>query len=254
MMKKALLISIAIHAILLYLLFNIKIDMGALKGQTAFKKDKGLYAYIPPVYIPPVPGSLAGKSINKKKPGATAVPLPGTKSRKGVAGASGSVASRQSIPGRKGISIPFNKNGKGTSGSSRKSMKFVDPSEIGRFLSKKNFNYKPRGGMATGGAVFESGSYDITPWAEKVIRRIRENWHPPLAVQLGIKGLTVVKIVVELDGRVSLLMIERPSGVQAYDEAAMAAVKNSTPFPPLPQDYPYSNLVGHLFFYYNLLR
>lgn len=250
-MKRAILISITIHAILLYLLFNTKIDMGALKSQTTLKKDKGLYAYIPPIYIPPGPKIPGRKGIiNKKKAKTKTTPLPGTGAGKGGATAPGSMVSHQVIPGR-GMSIPFNENSRG---DSRKSLKFVNPSEIGRFLSKNNFNYKPRGGMVTGGAVFESGSYDITPWAEKIIRRIRENWYPPLAVQLGIKGLTVVKIVVELDGRISLLIIERPSGIQAYDEAAIAAVKNSLPFPPLPQDYPYSNLVGHLFFYYNLLR
>ncbi len=251
-MKRALLISITIHAILLYALFNMQIDMGGLKKTAPLKKDKGLYAYIPPVYIPPIPEK--SNSINRG-PRVISRPLPGIKRGNKKAKAEGSMSSKTKASGRGGLSIPFDKNpGNHTGGSSGNALRFVDPSEIGKFLSRKNFKYKPRGGMVTGGAVFESGSYDITPWADEVIRRIRENWHPPLAVQLGIRGLTVIKIVVELDGRVSLLTIERPSGVQAYDEAALAAVKNSIPFPPLPEDYPYSNLVGHLFFYYNLLR
>ncbi|MCD6454816.1 MAG: TonB C-terminal domain-containing protein [Candidatus Aminicenantes bacterium] len=253
-MKRAFAISILIHAIFFLALFRVKIDLGGLK-KAPIRKPQGLYAYIPPFYYgkpgAPRPESKGKPEIRgriKSSKGKISPPTSGIRGKKGkrAGGIPGLNGLGSLSKADKGLSLPG-------SGKGENRFSFIPPSEVGKFLSGSGFKYVPKGrGVVTGGAVFQSGSYDITPWAEKVIKRIRENWHPPLAVQLGLKGLTVLKIIVEPNGEASMLIVERHSGISAYDQAAYEAVKSSLPFPPLPSDYPYSNLVGHLYFYYNL--
>ncbi len=127
-------------------------------------------------------------------------------------------------------------------------------SHLSRYLPQgMNFSSGSTAGKVVGGsAIFESGDYDISPWAEKVIAKVKGNWIVPLAAKLGFKGVSVIYLVIERDGRVSFLAVERPSGIKVFDQAALNAIKSSSPFPPLPPDFPLPNLKAHFFFFYNV--
>ncbi len=243
-MRRALLVSVLLHLTVLYFILNLspRFPMPK-KKETPKKYIAGLYAYIPPYYPKlsrPEPSERRGGNFGSKAKGPIKPLGRGRTEGKNYIGKE---------KGEGNYHLPEDNRG-----NEKNASRFATPSEIGKFIPKGEIKFRPRGASATGGAVFESGTYDITPWAEKVIRKIKENWYPPLALELGIKGLSVIRIIVLKDGKVPVLEIERPSGIKAYDEAAKDAVENSLPFPSLPHDYPYINLVGHLYFYYNLGR
>lgn len=60
--------------------------------------------------------------------------------------------------------------------------------------------------------------------------------YPPLAQQAGIEGTTVVKMLVDIDGRVIDVKILKSSGNQMLDQAAIAAAMKSTFTPARQRD------------------
>lgn len=130
-----------------------------------------------------------------------------------------------------------------------------------RFNYPSGFYFKGGGGGGIGGegihgfagsAYFDSGGYDITPWAKEVIEKVKRNWLVPIAAKYGIKGITGMHLVFERDGNVSSMNLFRKSGVISFDQSATNAVISSIPFPKLPPDFPKENLPAYFFFYYNI--
>jgi protein TonB len=64
----------------------------------------------------------------------------------------------------------------------------------------------------------------------------------------------VAMFEIHRDGRVSGLTIERPSGNPYYDQAALRAITEAAPFPPLPQEYAGQVLRVHLGFNFSAER
>ncbi len=132
-------------------------------------------------------------------------------------------------------------------------------------IGKKHLNfpsgfYFRGGGGGTGGGIqgfagsayFDSGGYDITPWAKEVIEKVKRNWLVPIAARYGIQGITGIYLVFEKDGNVSSMSLFRKSGVISFDQSATNAIISSIPFPKLPSDFPKENLPAYFFFYYNI--
>jgi protein TonB len=83
-------------------------------------------------------------------------------------------------------------------------------------------------------------------YQDKTFARVAKNWRQPPAKQLPALGKkTVVQTVIAKDGRLISAMISLESGSKAWDMAAMAAVKKSAPFAPLPSDFTYSTVEVH---------
>ncbi len=74
-------------------------------------------------------------------------------------------------------------------------------------------------------------SVDYQPYMEDLQRRIKKAWFPP-------KGNESRKLKtyfeVNRDGSLKSSKVEQTSGVPAADQAALAAIKNASPFPRLP--------------------
>jgi len=103
-----------------------------------------------------------------------------------------------------------------------------------------------------GSAYFDSGGYDITPWAKEVIEKVKRNWLVPIAAKYGIKGITGIFLIFEKDGSISTMNLFRKSGVISFDQSATNAIISSIPFPKLPPDFPKENLPAYFLFYYNI--
>jgi outer membrane biosynthesis protein TonB len=101
-----------------------------------------------------------------------------------------------------------------------------------------------------GKAYFESKGFDITPWAQKVVARINENWF--VLPGFKIEEDSVVGIVVIFDkyGEVVSAKIKRPSDVQHLDQSALNAIKLSAPYPHLPEQFPGDQLKAFFLFNY----
>ena len=83
-------------------------------------------------------------------------------------------------------------------------------------------------------------------YPQKVYSRVAGKWRPPGAKGTPALGKkTVVQAVIGRDGKLVSAGVSMESGAKAWDAAALAAVKNAAPFPPLPDSYKLSTLDAH---------
>lgn len=99
-------------------------------------------------------------------------------------------------------------------------------------------------------ASFRVVGYDITPWAEEAVNKIQRNWIIEAQV-MRAKGLVGISVIIEKNGELSSIRMLNSSDVQALDEAALRAIRLSSPFPQLPDDFPSKNLEAYFEFHYN---
>lgn len=68
-------------------------------------------------------------------------------------------------------------------------------------------------------------------------RRIQQTQHYPLSARIeGVEGHTHVEFVLRRDGTLESVEVVQSSGSSALDDAAVAAVKDAAPYPPLPEN------------------
>lgn len=77
-------------------------------------------------------------------------------------------------------------------------------------------------------------TYDISPYVNELKRNVRWNWKAP-KVQDGKSVELFLRIA--KDGRLIILNVKRTSEVGEIDEAALNAVRKTTPLNPLPSGY-----------------
>ncbi len=114
----------------------------------------------------------------------------------------------------------------------------------------KSRSYRPDSRVRRGRTSFYTAGYDISPWAEKVVNKIQTNWIIP-SPEVRSKGLVGISVTVEKNGELSSIQMVSSSSVQQLDEAALRAVRMSSPFPSLPDDFPKNNLETYLEFVYD---
>jgi TonB family protein len=66
--------------------------------------------------------------------------------------------------------------------------------------------------------------------------------------------MVVLQFSVDKRGQVPKLVIANTSGTVAFDQAAVASVSASNPFPPLPTEYKGTEIRLQLAFSYNMPR
>ncbi len=64
----------------------------------------------------------------------------------------------------------------------------------------------------------------------------------------GSRMSSVVRFKIMRDGTARGIEVEEKSGNSLFDYAALSAVRGSTPFPPLPDDFPERSLKVHVEF------
>lgn len=83
------------------------------------------------------------------------------------------------------------------------------------------------------GPEFEAvwDAHAISYYIETLDKRVKAVWAPPK----GLYRTTVISLEVGRNGEMSNLHVVKTSGSAPFDDAALSAVKSTTPFPPLPQ-------------------
>jgi TonB family protein len=102
-----------------------------------------------------------------------------------------------------------------------------------------------------GRASFQSKGYDISPWAEGVVDRIQKNWAISPAQEISEKAVVEISVIIEKNGELSSYKIVNSSLEPLLDQAALKALELSSPFPKLPDDFPYRNLEAYFVFQYH---
>jgi TonB family protein len=95
---------------------------------------------------------------------------------------------------------------------------------------------------------------DFRPYLLKVLAAVRRNWFAiyPESAKLGSRGRVTLEFSIDRSGGIPKLRISSPSGVQALDRAAVAAMSASTPLPSLPSEFRGDRIILQMVFAYNM--
>jgi TonB family protein len=110
--------------------------------------------------------------------------------------------------------------------------------------------------FSTAGPLILSNTrgFNFGPYLARVVYIVRRNWYAviPEAARLGEKGRVALVFEIVRDGSVNQLRLVGPSGSSSLDLAALASIKASNPFPPLPSGFTGKHLVLEFIYLYNL--
>jgi TonB family protein len=104
---------------------------------------------------------------------------------------------------------------------------------------------QPTGSTQGSGPVsVQASDFPFAWYLHAVQRKITEKWAPPARGD----GRALVVFEISRNGDVKHAALEGSSGDAVYDQAALRAITDATPFPPLPEQYKSSILTIHLGF------
>ena len=106
----------------------------------------------------------------------------------------------------------------------------------------------PLGTTAFGSQIAGIDNPDFTYgyYLDRLLSLIDANWVRP---SMGSGVRAIVSFRIERDGSLSDLRISESSGYNSFDLAALRAVQNAAPFPPLPRPYKQDDLGVNLIVY-----
>ena len=95
---------------------------------------------------------------------------------------------------------------------------------------------------------------DFRPYLMQILAIVRRNWFSvlPESVRLGQQGRVGVKFSIAKNGTVVRVIFSSQSNIRALDQAAVASISMSNPFPPLPREFRGDSVVLLFNFAYNI--
>jgi len=116
-----------------------------------------------------------------------------------------------------------------------------------------------RGGIGMGYGVdilSDTQGVDFRDYINRLLAALKRNWEAvmPESARMGERGVVYTTFSINSDGSVSAPdpTLERTSGREPLDNAAMAAIHASNPFEPLPKAFHGPNLKLRIAFLYNV--
>jgi TonB family protein len=103
---------------------------------------------------------------------------------------------------------------------------------------------------STGSIAIDASDFPFTYYLRLIQSKIGERWSPPRAAATGGERV-IVLFEIQRDGQVREPTVERSSGNNLYDQAALRAVTEASPLPPLPPEFKASSLRVHFGFEFN---
>jgi protein TonB len=109
----------------------------------------------------------------------------------------------------------------------------------------------PFGGLSTGGgggdgATTDYANFCCPAYLRQVTDLIKRNWQR----SQGAAGSVQMKFVINRDGSITGIEVEKPSGQALLDQAALRALVQTNRLPQLPREFPENRLTIHLIFDY----
>jgi outer membrane biosynthesis protein TonB len=120
------------------------------------------------------------------------------------------------------------------------------------------------GGGGRGGPGMQPGVSMLTPtegvdfssYLQRLVESVRRNWYAvmPESARMGEKGIVTITFHVYRDGSVRLPdpSLERTSGREPLDAAALSSIRTSSPFEPLPSQFKADYIELRFGFFYNI--
>ena len=101
-----------------------------------------------------------------------------------------------------------------------------------------------------------TGKADFSAYIPKLATTVKHNWIAswPESAKAGEAAIVVARVQIGKDGTLmnDSLRIERSSGRDLFDSAAIGALRASAPFPSLPRGFEGSNIDLRITFFYNV--
>lgn len=115
-------------------------------------------------------------------------------------------------------------------------------------------NLNPSLSMEGPRVLSDTRGVDFGPYLARIVAVVRRNWYAviPESARLGEKGVVAIVFEILKDGSVPELQLRFSSGKDELDRAALASIRASNPFPPLPQEFTGNHLVLEFIFLYNV--
>lgn len=114
----------------------------------------------------------------------------------------------------------------------------VEPVRLGR----------PNAALPTTGSIsLDVSDFPFTYYLRQIQAKISERWAPPRAATVGGER-AIILFEIGRDGQIKEPSLERSSGNALYDQSALRAVMEASPFPPLPPEFKASSLRIHFGF------
>ncbi len=192
-------------------------------------------------------------AVPKGQPDAVPTPAPAPAAQAREAGGA------PEVPGSSGLRLPpglleglqrGNDGSKGRPGppgpSIASSLKSLDQ----RLARDARLGLPTGTGQNLAGLFFDPQGADFTSWVNHFKNEVYRNWIMPPSVLMGFRGHVDIVFVVERNGTISDLRIEKSSGTPALDKAAQNALEGSR-FLPLPSDFGPPRVTMQVGFYYN---
>ena len=120
-----------------------------------------------------------------------------------------------------------------------------------RYLQDENFNNQKGGQTDLDADIqFDSKGVEFGPWLRRFVARVKRNWFVPQAAWT-LKGRVVIQFYVMKDGTLLDIRVVQPSSIDAFNVAAVNALKMSNPVASLPPEYPTDRVFFTVTFHYN---
>jgi len=108
----------------------------------------------------------------------------------------------------------------------------------------------PVAGAAPQLKVFFAADFKDTVYQRETYEKAASSWRRPAdSPRPGAKAVVIAMI--QKDGSVPEPVLHYKSGSDAWDAAALAAIRKAAPFGPLPKGYPRPSVEVHFHFEYN---
>ena len=120
-----------------------------------------------------------------------------------------------------------------------------------KYTDNNTFN-NPDGNVGQVGPSiqFDTKGVEFGPWIRRFIAQVKRNWFIPMAA-MSLKGHVVLQFRIHKSGAITDLVIVQPSSIEAFNNAAVNAIRGSNPTQQLPPEYPDENALFTVTFYYN---
>ena len=95
---------------------------------------------------------------------------------------------------------------------------------------------------------------DFRPYLNVLVRDVRKKWYAsmPEAALKGETGEAVIRFQIESNGNAEGVVLETSSGKDVFDETAIQAIRDASPFQPLPATFKHPPITLRFVFYYNV--
>ena len=119
------------------------------------------------------------------------------------------------------------------------------PSAAASTTTVKVFENEQKAIRSPESGFFDTKGFPLGEYANLIKERIKARWLIPSNLQ-NFQGHTTLIFYIDRDGRYNNARIVTRSGNNSFDNAALMAVIESDPFPPLPKGFP-GNHIGAKF-------